>query len=146
MKKIITKGLLKRLTDASFTVSESDTDIEFGKYSPAGQDYHFIVNKDGINDLNDLQDKLYDQYNDFDVSQETYNWLDNTGHARAVVIINHKRGETYDWLDNTGHGKNGAPYDRADVYNDMSACQEYIEEARRLVYEYDQREYLGKKI
>lgn len=118
-KKIITKGLLRRLIDASFTVTETENDIEFGKYSPAGQDFHFIVNKDEISDLNDLQDKLYDQYNDFDVSYETYLCLDNTG-----------------------HGKGGAPYDMDDIYNDMSACQEYIEEARKIVYEYDQRKYI----
>lgn len=34
--------------------------------------------------------------------------------------------ETYLWLDESGHGKNGAPYDMRDLYEDMEAVEEMI--------------------
>ena len=34
----------------------------------------------------------------------------------------------YLWLDETGHGRNGAPYDMIDIYNDMLECESIIEE------------------
>jgi hypothetical protein len=36
--------------------------------------------------------------------------------------------ETYIWLDDTGHGANGSPYDMKDVYEDMEACLENVRE------------------
>lgn len=36
--------------------------------------------------------------------------------------------ETYIWLDDTGHGRNGAPYDMIDVYNDMLWWRNSLEE------------------
>lgn len=35
--------------------------------------------------------------------------------------------ETYIWLDSSGHGKNGAPDDMMDVYNDMLECKKMME-------------------
>ena len=32
--------------------------------------------------------------------------------------------EAYLWLDNSGHGKNGAPYDMKDVYEDIEEAKE----------------------
>ena len=34
--------------------------------------------------------------------------------------------ETYIWLDETGHGRNGAPYDMKDLYEDTQACEDMI--------------------
>ena len=39
-------------------------------------------------------------------------------------------------MDNTGHGKDGAPHDMKDVYEDMKTCHEYIEEMRQIVSDY----------
>ena len=76
--------------------------FDFGKYSPAGQDFHISVELEGKNPESLLMSILA-TYSDFDVSYESYLWLDSDG-----------------------HGKNGAPYDMKDVYEDMEACQEMI--------------------
>lgn len=46
---------------------------------------------------------IYDSYKNFDVSHETYSWLDENG-----------------------HGKNGAPYDMMNVYKEFSYAKELI--------------------
>lgn len=75
---------------------------DFGKYSPAGQDFHVSAELEHL-EIETLMDNLNSRYSDFDCSEETYLWLDDTG-----------------------HGKNGAPYDMKDLYEDMEACQEMI--------------------
>lgn len=84
--------------DWSITVNGNE--FEFAKWSPAGQDFCMSIKADSIEDL---IDKLYERHNDYDPSEEAYLWLDDSG-----------------------HGKNGAPYDMKDVYEDMEACQEMI--------------------
>lgn len=74
----------------------------FETYSPAGQDFFFDVNLED-NNIETLIDGIYQYYSDFDVSYETYIWLDDTG-----------------------HGTNGAPYDMKDVYEDMQDCENMI--------------------
>ena len=76
---------------------------EFQNYSPAGQDFSFCVWTD--DDGSSLAHDIFDYYNSFDVSAEA----------------------NY-WLDNTGHGRNGAPYDMKDVYEDMETCKDMVEE------------------
>ena len=99
---------IKRIaTEAGWDVSiEEETEVfvcyDFGKYSPAGQDFHVSANLENM-DIKTLMSDLYGRYADFDCSEETYLWLDNTG-----------------------HGTNGAPYDMKDLYEDMEACQEMI--------------------
>lgn len=77
----------------------------FSKYSPAGQDFGIEIN---INEDFDafLRDLRY-TIDAYDVSEETYLWLDSDG-----------------------HGKNGAPYDMKDVYEDMEACLDNMIELR----------------
>ena len=53
----------------------------------------------------EFSEQLQERYNNFDCSEETYLWLDNTG-----------------------HGTNGAPYDMKDLYEDMEACEEMLRE------------------
>ena len=71
-------------------------DWDFSFFSPTGQDFHIELNaatkKELVKELSGYIDR-------FDVSEETY--------LR---------------LDNFGHGKNGAPYDMRNVYNDMEWC------------------------
>lgn len=105
----------KRLEENDFTVEEeTEGVIRIGKFSSAGQDFSFIVE---IGDtLKEMQDDIIHRYEDFDVSEEAYYWLDDSG-----------------------HGKNGAPYDMKDVYEDMEECKEFIYDAfcliRNLVFE-----------
>ena len=99
---------IKKITDVAEQLHWSavynfrDKEFEFQKHSPAGQDFNMSIS---ANSIEELSEKLYERYNDFDCSEETY-W----------------------WLDNTGHGRNGAPYDMKDLYEDMEACQEMIRE------------------
>ena len=89
---------------------EDDGTIYFSKYSPAGQDFGFYIEK--VESIEELADKIYDQYNEYDVSEAAYLWLDESG-----------------------HGKDGAPYDMQDVYEDMEACEQNILELYELIKE-----------
>ena len=90
--------------DYSYT-DEKETEIMFSfeKYSPAGQDFYISVSVPNEDDedifYDNVADAIYKYWEGFDVSYETYIWLDETG-----------------------HGRNGAPYDMMDVYKDMEAC------------------------
>ena len=88
---------------------EDDGTIYFSKYSPAGQDFGF--NARG-NTIKELADDIYDYYKGYDPSYE------------ASL-----------WIDESGHGKNGAPYDMKDLYEDMEACEQNILELYELIQE-----------
>ena len=81
---------------------DSNYTFVFQKYSPAGQDFFFEVDIEE-NNIQYLLENIYDFYKNYDCSYEAYLWLDNTG-----------------------HGKNGAPYDMKDVYEDMQACEKAV--------------------
>ena len=102
MKKNDIKKITKVAKGLEWSIKEDNGDFELEKYSPAGQDFNINISADTIEEFSE---KLYERYNDFDASEETYLWLDNTG-----------------------HGTNGAPYDMKDLYEDMEACQEMIRE------------------
>lgn len=87
-----------------------DGTIYLSKYSPAGQDFGFYI--ESVTSIEEVADKIYDQYNEYDVSEAAYIWLDDSG-----------------------HGKNGAPYDMKDVYEDMEACEANIFELYELIKE-----------
>lgn len=97
-----TAALIEEQT--GFTVKPIDTGyLNFSICSPAGQDF-FVEVEEGDN-LQELFFNLFNYYESFDVSYETYLWLDETG-----------------------HGKYGAPYDMKDVYEDMEWCENKIHE------------------
>ena len=75
--------------------------IMFSQSSPAGQDFSVELE---YKNLGEIEDKLREYYDNYDPSYE------------ASL-----------WLDSEGHGKNGAPYEMIDVYNDMVACKEMID-------------------
>ena len=75
--------------------------VMFSQYSPAGQDFNVELEYEN---LGEIEDKLREYYDSYDPSYEAYLWLDSEG-----------------------HGKNGAPYEMIDVYNDMVACEEMID-------------------
>ena len=81
--------------------------FSFYKYSPAGQDFYFEVSVPNDDDedtfCENVADAIYTYWEDFDVSYETYLWLDEKG-----------------------HGKNGAPHNMKDLYEDMQACEDMI--------------------
>lgn len=89
---------------------DNDT-ITFYKTAPKGLDFSFEVNI-GY-DINDFAKNIHNTFMDYDVSYETYLWLDNTG-----------------------HGKNGAPYELEDVLEDIKDCEQYINDAHIIVCRY----------
>lgn len=75
--------------------------VMFNQSSPAGQDFSVELEYEN---LGEIEDRLREYYDSYDPSYE------------ASL-----------WLDESGHGKNGAPYEMIDVYNDMKACKEMID-------------------
>lgn len=94
-------SLIEKIESLDWNVDEEGENIyRLSKYSPEGQDFSFTVEG---NNKDELLSSMYEYYEDYDVSYETYLWLDNMG-----------------------HGRNGAPYDMRDLYNDMEACREMV--------------------
>ena len=93
----------------SYYVGELELKVAFSfeKYSPAGRDFVFevCVRNEVYEDLvfEYLKNAVYEYWECFDVCYETY-------------IL----------LDETGHGKNGAPHDMKDLYEDTQACADMI--------------------
>lgn len=107
MNTIIEK-LLNRAEENGWHCTSCKASVDMGKYSPAGQDFNFTAyiptDEDDDNTAAELFiDSIKEYYSAYDPSYEAYIWLDETG-----------------------HGKNGAPYDMGDLYNDMVACQKMI--------------------
>ena len=101
MEKIIVDKVIEIADQNEWSVTVDNNSIMFSKYSPEGQDFNFEV-EIGEN-IETLTDNISEYINNFDVSYETYLWLDSEG-----------------------HGTNGAPYDMKDVYADMEACLEMV--------------------
>lgn len=94
--------MFEKARSIGWTVTEEDGSVyDFAKYSPAGQDFHISVHTE--NDPALFMRNLLEVHDTFDVSQEAYYWLDDSG-----------------------HGMKGAPYDMKDVYEDMEACKDMI--------------------
>ena len=105
--------------DYSYT-DEKETMVSFSfeKFSPAGRDFCFEVcvpnDEDEYVIYDSVADAIYTYFEGFDVSYETYIWLDEEG-----------------------HGKNGAPYDMSDVYKDTESCEKMIDDLWRSFYDKD---------
>lgn len=80
--------------DLAWNVKIDDCNINFQKYASLHQECCF--NLEIAETFKEFCDIFYNYYQGFDCSYETYLCLDETG-----------------------HGKNGAPYEMIDVYNDM---------------------------
>ena len=111
MKKFaLSSELINKIEENGYSITDyKNGSFYFSKYSPAGQDFGFEVEGD---DLDELASNIYKYYDDFDVSYETYLWLDQSG-----------------------HGTNGAPYDMKDLYEDMQACEDFIIELYEIIKE-----------
>ena len=102
--------LRERIEGRDYTVTDYDIEYYFGKHSSMGQDFGFYIEKEGT--VEEFIDRIYDYYNDYDVSEAAYLWLDDSG-----------------------HGKNGAPYDMKDIYEDMEECEGFILDLYELLKE-----------
>ena len=102
----------------SYYVGEKETEVTFSfeKYSPAGQDFYFSVSVPNDDDedifYNNVADAIYEYWEDFDVSYETYICLDEHG-----------------------HGKNGAPRNMKDAYEDTKSCEKMMHELASSFYD-----------
>ena len=94
--------------DCYYVNNETEVCFTFEKYSPAGQDFYFEVSVPNEDD----EDYEYNLY---------YNVADAISTYCENFDVSY---ETYIWLDETGHGRNGAPYDMKDLYEDMQACED----------------------
>lgn len=92
--------LLLLAEEYGWNVEEDNSFYILSQYSPEGQD--FIVQFEAEDPYSFISE-LKRRHDNFDVSEETYMWLDNNG-----------------------HGANGAPYDMRDVYEDMEYCKKLI--------------------
>lgn len=106
------KRTIKKLEKAGFSYRwyEGDKIHGFAKSSPRGQDFWFELDDEA--ELADLVRAVKEYYEAYDPSYEAYLWLDETG-----------------------HGKNGAPYDMKELYEDMEACEQYIDDVFEILYE-----------
>lgn len=94
-------ALFEKIEENDWSViHEGEKVYSLGKFSSAGQD--FSINVEGET-VEEIIESIYEAHENFDPSYEAYLWLDDTG-----------------------HGKNGAPYEMVDVYNDMLECKEFI--------------------
>jgi hypothetical protein len=101
MRKSEIVKLKKVAKEQGWYVEIEGKEISFSISSPAGQDFNVYVS---AVTLNELAQELYRWHEGFDCSEEAYLWLDETG-----------------------HGKNGAPHDMKDLYEDMEWCGNEVE-------------------
>ena len=106
----LSKKLINKIKEHDFSVYEDERGYDFGKYSSEGQDFSFYINKQ--DSLSEFANEVLNYYNGYEPSEEAYLWLDDTG-----------------------HGKNGAPYEMIDVYNDMVECKDFIYELYEIILE-----------
>lgn len=107
MKKNDLKKITKIAENLDWNITGENGNFELEKYSPAGQDFIISITAES---LQEFIDEIYERYSNFDPGEEAYLWLDESG-----------------------HGKNGAPYDMKDLYEDMEACEEMIRELSEAV-------------
>ena len=102
MNKKDIKKIEKVAEKLGWSLTIEDKEFTFSRFSPAGQDFNMEITAESIKELSV---NITNRYEGYDCSQETYLWLDNTG-----------------------HGRNGAPYNIMDLYKDMEACEQMLKE------------------
>lgn len=105
--------LIDILISDDIKISEDDKSayVVLSFFSPEGQECSLSIEKG--DSIECFCNNVYDYYANFDVSYEAYIWLDSDG-----------------------HGKNGAPDDMKDVYEDMEWCQNKIYDIFLIVQKY----------
>ena len=90
--------LLDRIKELDWEVTnEENNHYSLSQFSPAGQDFNIEITGENVDEL--IQ-SIYKTYENYDVNEEAYLWLDDSG-----------------------HGINGAPYEMEDVLEDMKWCK-----------------------
>lgn len=113
--------LFEKAEEFDWSIEHEDGNVyRFGKYSNAGQDFGISIDTEADPAL--FLNNLYECHSDFDASEEA----------------------SY-WLDESGHGKNGAPYDMKDVYEDMEECRDNILELYNSLKDYYYREIYSEE-
>lgn len=104
LKQYIREVVANTTWSVSFSKNKKgDLYVCFQIYTPTGRDLCIELDLRN-NDSNDaVREKLKEYYESYDVSYETYIWLDKFG-----------------------HGQNGAPYELEDVLNDTKKAEELI--------------------
>ena len=111
IKKEITE--IAESLNFNITISEDeDVNISFAKTSSYGQDFNFEISVDKDASMIEIWKGLQSYQNNFDVSEEAYLWIDESG-----------------------HGKNGAPFEMIDVYKDMEECKGFVTELADKVFD-----------
>ena len=101
--------LLDETERLDYSVEQEDGNVFLiSTFSPAGQDCNASIDTEDNAELFINNIRAYAK--DFDVSFETYLWLDSNG-----------------------HGRNGAPYDMKDVYEDMKWWQNSLEKLANIL-------------
>lgn len=107
----------------NWTMAMGGDEVRFTIYPPAGQEFSFSVTINDTDDLECLDQKVLNYYINFDVSYETYIWLDNRG-----------------------HGANGAPYEMEDVLNDTKWIDDALEQLSDVLLEVELSDDVGLQI
>lgn len=100
MKNYIDK-VIELAESLGWNVTVDDNDVDFQYYTSYGQDCHMNITV--TENYDTFIEEIYSYYENYDVSEET-----------AL------------WVDESGHGKNGAPYDIEDILNDMKEFESAI--------------------
>lgn len=103
MKQQIYEWLVETIKDLDWSVYEDGEGLEMGKYSPAGQDFTFYLSTEG-------------SFGDF--CCDMIHYIDGYDPSYEASL----------WIGPDGHGRNGAPYDMKDLYEDMEACEANMRE------------------
>lgn len=107
----------------NWTMTMDEDRVCFSIYSPTGRYFDFDVATSDVEDIETLSQAVRQYYEDFDVSYETYIWLDNRG-----------------------HGANGAPYEMEDVLNDTKWIDDALEQLSDALLEVELSDDVGLQI
>ena len=84
--------------ELGWKVYNNENSIELSKYTSAGQDFNFSIDKNSI-----LFKEIKEYHDSYDPAEETMKWVDSTG-----------------------HGINGAPDNLQDILNDMEEVKQNL--------------------
>lgn len=110
------KKSLGKAEHLGWSIKEDGCYYLLSRKSPAG--ISVIIEFSKPKNMKKFIENVFDAYQKYDVSCETMNWVDGTG-----------------------HGRNGAPYELEDVLNEIKWCKNSIAE---LWYELKEIEYEDK--
>lgn len=110
------RKIFEKAVYLGWCIKEDGNYFFLSQKSPAGISVTIELKR--TNSMKKFIEIIFDAYRDFDVSSETMNWIDGTG-----------------------HGINGAPYELENVLNEIKWCKNAL---CRLWYELEEIEYEAK--